>query len=157
MGKRREMKDAAAKAEAAAREAAAEKDVWENGSNMAQITPDRGSASPEPVNLVEAAPRPLSAGQGEQIAQELHWLRSAAGRLSKRLKVVEEHQLSHAHPIVSGRVREGSPPWRNGMHIDSQGRYWMRKPDGWHAVHVMVQLAGLGPIHPVQRLAEPKG
>lgn len=26
--------------------------------------------------------------------------------------------------------------FKNGVHIDKNGRYWMRKPDGWHEMSV---------------------
>jgi hypothetical protein len=26
--------------------------------------------------------------------------------------------------------------FRNGVHIDADGRYWMRRPDGWHEMTV---------------------
>lgn len=26
--------------------------------------------------------------------------------------------------------------FRNGVHIDGNGRYWMRRPDGWHEMSV---------------------
>lgn len=26
--------------------------------------------------------------------------------------------------------------FRNGVHIDADGRYWMRRPDGWHEMSI---------------------
>jgi hypothetical protein len=26
--------------------------------------------------------------------------------------------------------------FKNGVHIDTNGRYWMRRPDGWHSMTV---------------------
>lgn len=26
--------------------------------------------------------------------------------------------------------------WKNGVHIDAAGRYWMRRPDGWHEMSI---------------------
>lgn len=51
---------------------------------------------------------------------------------------------------------------KNGVHIDADGNYWMRKPDGWHRMTVAVTPArssfGNQPVTPrnVQRLVEPK-
>jgi hypothetical protein len=50
----------------------------------------------------------------------------------------------------------------NGVHIDGDGNYWMRKDGGWHAMSVAHQpkagSLGLPPFTPkaVQRLVEPK-
>lgn len=52
--------------------------------------------------------------------------------------------------------------FKNGVHIDSAGRYWMKRPDGWHEMTVKpvavpsisgTQFAPAG----VQRLKEDKG
>ena len=51
---------------------------------------------------------------------------------------------------------------KNGVHIDADGTYWMRKPGGWHKMTVSATpttttFGGL-PVTPrqVQRLVEPK-
>lgn len=31
---------------------------------------------------------------------------------------------------------EIQPRWKNGVHIDGNGRYWMRRPDGWHEMSI---------------------
>jgi hypothetical protein len=51
---------------------------------------------------------------------------------------------------------------KNGVHIDAEGNYWMRKPGGWHKMTVAAEPArtsfGGQPVLPrqVQRLVEPK-
>lgn len=51
--------------------------------------------------------------------------------------------------------------FKNGVHLDDQGRYWMRRPDGWHEMSIKpvavpnafgAQFAPKG----VQRLKEDK-
>ena len=54
-----------------------------------------------------------------------------------------------------------SSRWRNGVHIDAGGRYWMRRPDGWYEMTVastaVPVLAGSQFTPPgVQRLKEDK-
>jgi hypothetical protein len=51
---------------------------------------------------------------------------------------------------------------KNGVHIDADGTYWMRKPGGWHKMTVAVNPTTTSfsgqPVTPrqVQRLVEPK-
>lgn len=51
---------------------------------------------------------------------------------------------------------------KNGVHIDAEGNYWMRKPGGWHKMSVAAEPMrtsfGGQPVIPrdVQRLVEPK-
>jgi hypothetical protein len=51
---------------------------------------------------------------------------------------------------------------KNGVHIDADGNYWMRKPSGWHRMSIAAEPArtsfGNTPVRPrsVQRLVEPK-
>lgn len=46
--------------------------------------------------------------------------------------------------------------YHNGVHIDANGRYWMRRPDGWHPMRIAGDPSGHSPnpCLPVQRLSE---
>jgi len=79
--------------------------------------------------------------------QEVHYLRSQVGRLSKEVQRLTEHRANHVHGA------DGKPE-RNGMHIDSLGRYFMRKDGKWFRVHLMATRDF--PAGHVQRLVEPK-
>lgn len=53
---------------------------------------------------------------------------------------------------------EVTSQYKNGVHVDANGRYWMRRPDGWHEMSVRdepVKLT-LGVFQPkdAHRLAE---
>jgi hypothetical protein len=50
------------------------------------------------------------------------------------------------------------PALKNGVYFDlDTGSYWMRRPDGWHSMHVSAQDYNVaGPGRNVQRLVEPK-
>jgi hypothetical protein len=86
--------------------------------------------------------------QHPQIHEELHHVRSQLGRISKRLAVAEAQLKGHAHE------EHGEPPVRMGVHVDGNGQYFMRRPDGWHQMAVMPHPSPLGPRKGVQRLAE---
>jgi hypothetical protein len=52
---------------------------------------------------------------------------------------------------------------KNGVHIDADGQYWMRRPDGWHQMFINGDLDDRDlanvrrePTPLVQRLVEPK-
>jgi hypothetical protein len=51
-----------------------------------------------------------------------------------------------------------TPHIKNGVWFDMDtGSYWMRRPDGWHSMHVSAQDYNVaGPGRNVQRLVEPK-
>lgn len=50
--------------------------------------------------------------------------------------------------------------WKNGVHLDDTGTYWMRKPDGWYRMSTSITKAGnlTGPWTPpgAHRLREDK-
>lgn len=48
--------------------------------------------------------------------------------------------------------------YRNGVHIDSKGKYWMRRPEGWYPMRVAGDPSGHPgkPTLPVERLVEAK-
>lgn len=101
----------------------------------------------EPVAVIHdemarlAVPRHMHRG----LDQEVHYLRTTVGRLSRQVQELTEARAHHEHGP------DGAPV-RYGMHMDSEGNYFLRKPDGWHRVVVMRPSAG--PVGRVQRLAE---
>lgn len=44
-----------------------------------------------------------------------------------------------ARAVVTTDVK---PRHRNGVHIDANGEYWMRRPDGWHRMRIDAVPAG---------------
>jgi hypothetical protein len=49
--------------------------------------------------------------------------------------------------------------YKNGVHIDAKGLYWMRRPDGWHRMRINPDppIVPEGePTLPVERLREAK-
>lgn len=46
--------------------------------------------------------------------------------------------------------------YRNGVHIGDDGRYYMRKPDGWYPMEVQAKLMNQAAPGKVQRLVEAK-
>lgn len=98
--------------------------------------------------LATAAEAVRGCHQHKGMIEQLEILRGELGRLRRRLADAEALAKLHAHEA------HGEPPARMGVHIDSQGRYFMRRPDGFHRMYVMANLAVDGPRGHVQRLAE---
>ncbi len=92
------------------------------------------------------------AGQLRTVSQQLVGLRNLNNRVMKRLSKLEETISQHQHGT-------GVKSWRNGVHIDIDGLYWMRRPDGWHQMHISNNsepgFVRVVPRLPVQRLVEP--
>lgn len=96
----------------------------------------------EMVASERASERPLA----EQLGRALTKL----GRLERRVKELEKEARTHTH-------EEGEPPARMGVYIDEEGRYFMRRPDGWHTMVVVnwaEHKADHLPQGQIQRLAE---
>lgn len=95
----------------------------------------------------------------QELANRLHDFDAALAAL-RRSHAGMRRELNGIWEGLRGHVHaDGEPAYRNGVHIDSAGYYWMRREGVWQP---MVALDGStawdpvpdGPVFPVQRLAE---
>lgn len=103
---------------------------------------------------------PSKAGSDEETMLKIY--RSASGLYSgyhERVgRVVDVSVVFKGAPEITYDVKS---PFKNGIHIDDNGRYWMRRPDGWHEIKIedkpVPSIPGTRFTPPgVQRLKEDK-
>lgn len=85
--------------------------------------------------------------------QTVSALRRQLAGLRRDISALQDDARSHSHG-------SGEPAFRNGVHIDEQGRYWMRADGEWYPM-VVLGSGARHATHPrqpygrMQRLVEP--